>query len=180
MAERPNLDEDKGGKLIDPTRFRGMVGSLMYLSASRPDIVFAVQDCHEHTEKYSGSANFWTSTFSCHEIQKAEEGSTWTHCADSIGERLKQPNRLPIQDRLAVSFLSWCNIQTENIDPHGIRGILQSGIDDAECDPEKDILLLEAILNSEPLSPLPNHANYFPEVRKELKILKPKPMKPYN
>ncbi|GJU29417.1 retrovirus-related pol polyprotein from transposon TNT 1-94 [Tanacetum coccineum] len=38
MAERPDLDEDKGGKLIDPTRFRGMVGSLMYLSASRPDI----------------------------------------------------------------------------------------------------------------------------------------------
>ncbi|GKA30071.1 reverse transcriptase domain-containing protein [Tanacetum coccineum] len=45
----------------------------------------------------------------------------------------------------------------------------KSGIDDAECDPEKDILLLEAILNSEPLSPLPNHANYVPEVRKELK-----------
>ncbi|GJS66504.1 reverse transcriptase domain-containing protein [Tanacetum coccineum] len=48
------------------------------------------------------------------------------------------------------------------------------GIDDAECDPEKDILLLEAILNSEPLSPLPNHANYFPEVRKELKICEAK------
>ncbi|GKA68295.1 reverse transcriptase domain-containing protein, partial [Tanacetum coccineum] len=47
-------------------------------------------------------------------------------------------------------------------------------IDDAECDPEKDILLLEAILNSEPLSPLPNHANYFPEVRKELKICEAK------
>ncbi|GJT69972.1 reverse transcriptase domain-containing protein [Tanacetum coccineum] len=45
----------------------------------------------------------------------------------------------------------------------------KSGIDDAECDPENDILLLEAILNSEPLPPLPNHANYFPEVRKELK-----------
>ncbi|GJT05758.1 reverse transcriptase domain-containing protein [Tanacetum coccineum] len=44
----------------------------------------------------------------------------------------------------------------------------KSGIDDAECDPEEDILL-EAILNSEPSSPLPNHANYFPEVRKELK-----------
>ncbi|GJT09783.1 reverse transcriptase domain-containing protein [Tanacetum coccineum] len=48
------------------------------------------------------------------------------------------------------------------------------GIDDAECDPEKDILLLEAILNSEPLSPLPNHANYFPEVRKDLKICEAK------
>ncbi|GKF89940.1 hypothetical protein Tco_0263903, partial [Tanacetum coccineum] len=40
-------------------------------------------------------------------------------------------------------------------------------IDDAECDPEKDILLLEAILNSEPLSPLPR-------VRKELKICEAK------
>ncbi|GJR89429.1 reverse transcriptase domain-containing protein [Tanacetum coccineum] len=50
----------------------------------------------------------------------------------------------------------------------------KSGIDDAECDPEKDILLLEAILNSEPLSPLPNHANYFSEIRKELKICETK------
>nr|GFA45996.1 retrovirus-related Pol polyprotein from transposon TNT 1-94 [Tanacetum cinerariifolium] len=38
MAERPKLDEDKGGKLTDPTRYRGMVGSLIYLSACRPDI----------------------------------------------------------------------------------------------------------------------------------------------
>ncbi|GJW99181.1 reverse transcriptase domain-containing protein [Tanacetum coccineum] len=42
-----------------------------------------------------------------------------------------------------------------------------SRVNDAKCDPEKDILLLEAILNCEPLSPLPNHANYFPEVRKD-------------
>ncbi|GJV83548.1 reverse transcriptase domain-containing protein [Tanacetum coccineum] len=50
----------------------------------------------------------------------------------------------------------------------------KSGIDDAECDPEEDILLFEAILNSEPLSPLPNHANYFPGARKELKICEAK------
>ncbi|GJW45145.1 reverse transcriptase domain-containing protein [Tanacetum coccineum] len=36
------------------------------------------------------------------------------------------------------------------------------------------LLLLEAILNSEPLSPLPNHANYFSEIRKELKICETK------
>ncbi|GJS45599.1 retrovirus-related pol polyprotein from transposon TNT 1-94 [Tanacetum coccineum] len=51
MAERPNLDEDRGGKLIDPTHFRGMVGSLMYLSASRPDIVFAVCMCARYQAK---------------------------------------------------------------------------------------------------------------------------------
>ncbi|GJX61248.1 reverse transcriptase domain-containing protein [Tanacetum coccineum] len=50
----------------------------------------------------------------------------------------------------------------------------KSGIDDAECDPERDILLLETILNSEPLPPLPNHASYMPEVRKELKICEAK------
>ncbi|GJY64662.1 hypothetical protein Tco_0466122 [Tanacetum coccineum] len=41
----------KGGKLIDPTRFRGMVGSLMYLSASRPDIVFVVCMCARYQAK---------------------------------------------------------------------------------------------------------------------------------
>ncbi|GJV68207.1 reverse transcriptase domain-containing protein [Tanacetum coccineum] len=50
----------------------------------------------------------------------------------------------------------------------------KSGIDDAECDPERDILLLEAILNSEPLPPLPNQADYFLGIRKELKICEAK------
>ncbi|GJV61064.1 retrovirus-related pol polyprotein from transposon TNT 1-94 [Tanacetum coccineum] len=45
MVEKMKLDEDRQGKLVDPTRFRGMVGSLMYLSASRPDIVFVVCMC---------------------------------------------------------------------------------------------------------------------------------------
>ncbi|GJT96506.1 retrovirus-related pol polyprotein from transposon TNT 1-94 [Tanacetum coccineum] len=51
MVERPNLDEDRGGKLIDPTHFRGMVSSLMYLSASRPDIVFAICMCARYQAK---------------------------------------------------------------------------------------------------------------------------------
>nr|GFC48282.1 reverse transcriptase domain-containing protein [Tanacetum cinerariifolium] len=36
-------------------------------------------------------------------------------------------------------------------------------------DPEGDILLLEAILNSKPLPPLPNHEQYMPSFKKELK-----------
>nr|GEX40388.1 protein NYNRIN-like [Tanacetum cinerariifolium] len=51
MAERSKLDEDRGGKLFDPTRFHGMVGSLMYLSASRPDIVFAFCMCARYQAK---------------------------------------------------------------------------------------------------------------------------------
>ncbi|GJW29352.1 retrovirus-related pol polyprotein from transposon TNT 1-94 [Tanacetum coccineum] len=51
MVEKMKLDEDRQGKLVDPTRFRGMVGSLMYLSASRRDIVFAVCMCARYQAK---------------------------------------------------------------------------------------------------------------------------------
>nr|GEV29173.1 reverse transcriptase domain-containing protein [Tanacetum cinerariifolium] len=44
-------------------------------------------------------------------------------------------------------------------------------------DPEGDILLLEAILNSEPLPPLPNHEQYMPSFKKELKVCEAKTVK---
>nr|GEZ79545.1 reverse transcriptase domain-containing protein [Tanacetum cinerariifolium] len=44
-------------------------------------------------------------------------------------------------------------------------------------DLEGDILLLEAILNSEPLPPLPNHKQYFPSYKKELKVCEAKTIK---
>nr|GEW39036.1 DNA-directed DNA polymerase [Tanacetum cinerariifolium] len=44
-------------------------------------------------------------------------------------------------------------------------------------DPEGDILLLEAILNSKPLPPLPNHKQYMPLYKKELKVCEAKTVK---
>nr|GFA99046.1 reverse transcriptase domain-containing protein [Tanacetum cinerariifolium] len=44
-------------------------------------------------------------------------------------------------------------------------------------DPEGDILLLEAILNSEPVPPLPNHEQYLPSYKKELKVCEVKTVK---
>nr|GFB54853.1 hypothetical protein [Tanacetum cinerariifolium] len=44
-------------------------------------------------------------------------------------------------------------------------------------DPKGDILLLEAILNSEPLPPLPNHEQYLPSFKKELKVCEAKTVK---
>ncbi|GJQ94245.1 retrovirus-related pol polyprotein from transposon TNT 1-94 [Tanacetum coccineum] len=41
MVDRLKLDKDPLGIPVDQTRFRSMVGSLMYLTASRPDLVFA-------------------------------------------------------------------------------------------------------------------------------------------
>nr|GEY66870.1 reverse transcriptase domain-containing protein [Tanacetum cinerariifolium] len=44
-------------------------------------------------------------------------------------------------------------------------------------DPEGEILLLEAILNSEPLPHLPNHEQYLPSFKKELKVCEAKTIK---
>ncbi|GJU60609.1 reverse transcriptase domain-containing protein [Tanacetum coccineum] len=47
-------------------------------------------------------------------------------------------------------------------------------VDDSYYDSEGDILLLEAILNSDPSPPPPNQGNYLPEIRKELKVCEAK------
>nr|GEY11796.1 reverse transcriptase domain-containing protein [Tanacetum cinerariifolium] len=44
-------------------------------------------------------------------------------------------------------------------------------------DPKGDILLLEAILNSKPLPPLPNYKQYMPSYKKELKVCEAKIVK---
>nr|GEW13302.1 reverse transcriptase domain-containing protein [Tanacetum cinerariifolium] len=41
-------------------------------------------------------------------------------------------------------------------------------------DPEGDILILEALLNSDPEPPLPNQKHYFPEAHNDLKVVEPK------
>ncbi|GJV42127.1 retrovirus-related pol polyprotein from transposon TNT 1-94 [Tanacetum coccineum] len=51
MVDRLKLDEDLKGILVDQTRFRGMVGSIMYLTVSRPDLVFAVCMCARYEAK---------------------------------------------------------------------------------------------------------------------------------
>ncbi|GKD76137.1 retrovirus-related pol polyprotein from transposon TNT 1-94 [Tanacetum coccineum] len=45
MVDRLKLDEDPLGIPIDHTQFHSMVGSLMYLTASKPDLVFIVCMC---------------------------------------------------------------------------------------------------------------------------------------
>nr|GEY35468.1 hypothetical protein [Tanacetum cinerariifolium] len=51
MMDRLKLYEDPLGIPVDQTRFRSMVGSLMYLTASRPDLVFAVCMCASWSSK---------------------------------------------------------------------------------------------------------------------------------
>ncbi|GKC04572.1 retrovirus-related pol polyprotein from transposon TNT 1-94, partial [Tanacetum coccineum] len=56
MVEKSKLDEDKEGKAIDPSHYRGMIGTLLYLTASTPDLHFAICMCARYqarpTEKH--------------------------------------------------------------------------------------------------------------------------------
>ncbi|GJU58286.1 retrovirus-related pol polyprotein from transposon TNT 1-94 [Tanacetum coccineum] len=65
MVEKSKLDEDKEGKAVDPSHYRGMIGTLLYLTASRPDLQFAICMCARYqarpTEKqlYAVKMIFW-------------------------------------------------------------------------------------------------------------------------
>ncbi|GKF38710.1 retrovirus-related pol polyprotein from transposon TNT 1-94 [Tanacetum coccineum] len=50
------MAEDKEGKDVDPSHYRGMIGTLLYLTANRPDLQFAICMCARYqawpTEKH--------------------------------------------------------------------------------------------------------------------------------
>nr|GEY47950.1 copia protein [Tanacetum cinerariifolium] len=56
MVEKSKLDEDREGKDVDPSHFRGMIGTLLYLTSSRPDLQFVICMCARYqarpTEKH--------------------------------------------------------------------------------------------------------------------------------
>jgi hypothetical protein len=45
MSTNFKISSDLVGKLVDPTLYRSMIGSILYLTASRPDIAFSVGVC---------------------------------------------------------------------------------------------------------------------------------------
>ncbi|GKC90348.1 hypothetical protein Tco_1150997 [Tanacetum coccineum] len=56
MVEKSKLDEDKEGEAVDPSHYHGMINTLLYLTASRPDLQFAICMCARYqarpTEKH--------------------------------------------------------------------------------------------------------------------------------
>ena len=45
MGTNGNLNSDVGGYMVDQKLYRSMIGSLLYATASRPDIMFSVYMC---------------------------------------------------------------------------------------------------------------------------------------
>nr|GEX40041.1 integrase, catalytic region, zinc finger, CCHC-type, peptidase aspartic, catalytic [Tanacetum cinerariifolium] len=63
MATKPKLDAELSGNLVDQTDYSSKIGSLVYLTSSRPDIV--QEDC---TEMSSAEAEYVALSVSCAQV----------------------------------------------------------------------------------------------------------------
>ncbi|GJV37821.1 hypothetical protein Tco_1410298 [Tanacetum coccineum] len=73
MVDRLKLDEDPLGIPVNQTRFCSMVGSLMYLTASIPGLVFVVCMCAGHRYGTNGLAD--ADHAGCQDTRRSTSGS---------------------------------------------------------------------------------------------------------
>nr|GEZ54793.1 hypothetical protein [Tanacetum cinerariifolium] len=91
MMEKSKLDEDKEGKAVDPSHYCGMIGTLLYLAASRPDLQFAICMCARYqarpTKKHDSSVALTAFADAdhagCQDTRRSTSGSV-----KFLGERL--------------------------------------------------------------------------------------------
>nr|GFA73564.1 retrovirus-related Pol polyprotein from transposon TNT 1-94 [Tanacetum cinerariifolium] len=91
MVEKSKLDEDREWKAVDPLYYRGMIGTLLYLTASRPDLQFAICMCARYqarpTEKHDSSVALTAFADAdhagCQDTRRSTSGSV-----QFLGERL--------------------------------------------------------------------------------------------
>ncbi|GKE01637.1 retrovirus-related pol polyprotein from transposon TNT 1-94, partial [Tanacetum coccineum] len=87
MVDRTKLDEDLQGKPVDCTHYRGMIGSLMYLTSSQHNLVFGVCMCAWPLvlERYHFALTAYADAdhARCQDLRKSTYGS-----AQFLGDRL--------------------------------------------------------------------------------------------
>ncbi|GJV72415.1 hypothetical protein Tco_1492410 [Tanacetum coccineum] len=64
MSMETKLTKDEEGESVDNTKYRGMIGSLLYLTASRPDIMFSACLCARFQEDPKTSSVKWVNVSS--------------------------------------------------------------------------------------------------------------------
>ncbi|GJY80891.1 retrovirus-related pol polyprotein from transposon TNT 1-94, partial [Tanacetum coccineum] len=85
MVEKNKLDEDLQGTPVDATLYRGMIRSLMYLTSSRPDLIYAVCLCAWYSKDTSMSLTAYADAdhAGCQDTRRNTSGS-----AQFLGDKL--------------------------------------------------------------------------------------------
>ncbi|GKE45422.1 hypothetical protein Tco_1472706 [Tanacetum coccineum] len=136
MVEKNKLDEDLQGKHVDATLYRGMIGSLMYLTSSRHDLIYAVCLCDRILDSWSSKKKKSTAISSTEAEYIALSGC----CAQSLWMRSQltdygfQFNKIPLYCDNKSAIALCCNkvqhSQANHIDVcyHFIKDQVENGI----------------------------------------------------
>ncbi|GJS68592.1 retrovirus-related pol polyprotein from transposon TNT 1-94 [Tanacetum coccineum] len=90
MEIKDKLDLDKNGTLVDATKYRSMIGALMYLTSSRSDIMRTLRDVPDTFKSTSGGAQFLGEKLVSWSSKKQDFNGLWLslqtrfHYCDSI------------------------------------------------------------------------------------------------
>nr|GEZ31213.1 retrovirus-related Pol polyprotein from transposon TNT 1-94 [Tanacetum cinerariifolium] len=105
MVERSKLDKDPNGTPVDPTDYRGIVGSLMYLTVIRPDLVFVVCMCAQYQAKHL------TAVKQIFKVKLDEYGRVHKNKARLVAKGFRQEEGIDFKE----SFASVASIEANQI-----------------------------------------------------------------
>ncbi|WVZ80469.1 hypothetical protein U9M48_027940 [Paspalum notatum var. saurae] len=108
MSTNTALDADEDGEAVDQKEFRGMISSLLYLTATRPDIQFTVCLCARYQAspwifrylKFTPELGFWYSSCSSLSLRGFSD-------ADHAGCRIDRKSTSGTCQLLRTSLVSW-------------------------------------------------------------------------
>ncbi|WVZ97193.1 hypothetical protein U9M48_042746 [Paspalum notatum var. saurae] len=108
MSTNTTLDVDEDREAVDQKKFRGMIVSLMYLTATRPDIQFAVFLCARYESsprtafsvKFTPKLGLWYSSGSFLSLRGFSD-------ADHAGCRIDRKSTSGTCEFLGISLVSW-------------------------------------------------------------------------
>ncbi|WVZ84726.1 hypothetical protein U9M48_031718 [Paspalum notatum var. saurae] len=113
MSTNTALDADEDGEAVDQKEFRGMIGSLLYLTATRPDIQFAASPRTSHRQavkhifrylKFTPELGLWYSSSSSLFLRGFSD-------ADHAGCRIDRKSTSGTCQLLGTSLVSWSSPQ---------------------------------------------------------------------
>ncbi|WVZ63294.1 hypothetical protein U9M48_012936 [Paspalum notatum var. saurae] len=109
MSTNTALDADEDGEAVDQKEFRGMIGSLLYLTATRPDIQFTASPRTSHRQavkrifrylKFTPELGLWYSSGSSLSLTGFSD-------ADHAGCRIDRKSTSGTCQLLGISLVSW-------------------------------------------------------------------------
>ena len=125
MSTNTKLDKDEKGKPIDEKLYRGMIGSLLYLTASRPDIMFSVclcarfQSCPKESHLHAVKRILRYLHGTLHLGLWYPRSSSFTLCsysdADFAGSILDRKSTSGTCQLLGQSLVSWCSKKQNSV-----------------------------------------------------------------